>query len=111
MGPEMSVLAASVALLSEIGGWPLVTILLFFAVAPVILLIYVIRNLVVAVVSLRDEVRIEITASQQHYDNNVELVKNYDSLASELTTMVRVSTAASTQLAELISHFLKTRNK
>ena len=103
---DMTLLSALATLLSEISGWPLVTLLIFFIAAPPLLLIYVLRNLIVAVISLRDEVRSGLSTQKNHYDNNVELVKNYESLAGELVSIVRVNTSTSTQLADLIRHFL-----
>jgi hypothetical protein len=57
-------------------------------------------------VALRDEVRQQNRDSQSRYDDNVELVEDYESLAKELTTMVRLNTAASTRLSDLIEHLL-----
>lgn len=108
MGSEMSVIAALVSLLTEIGGWPTVVILMVLVVAPVVLLIYVIRNLIVAVVSLREEVRSGMATHDANYANNITLVKSYELLAGELTTIVRLNTATSTQLTDLIRHFIST---
>ena len=104
---EMKLITALASLLSQVGGWHMVTALLFCFVAPTAVLIYTLRALVGAMVALREEVRDGLAQHSTDYDNNVELVKNYEKLAGELTTMVRVNTSTNTRLSDLIEYFLK----
>jgi len=98
---------AVVAIIDLVHGWPGYLILFVFFVLPPLLLIYVIRNLVVAIVALREEVKAAMTEHRTKYDNNVILVENYEDIARELVSMVRLNTSAQTQLADLIRGFMK----
>lgn len=104
---DAATITAITGLFSAMNGWTVGTVLVFmflvFGVLPIILM----RNLVQSFIHLRDEVRGALTEQRAFYNSNVELVNDYNELSRDLAMMVRVNTAASTQLAELIKTFLQ----
>jgi hypothetical protein len=104
---DAATITAITGLFSAMNGWTVGTVLVFmfliFGVLPILLM----RNLVQSFVSLRDEVRGAMTEQRTFYNNNVELVNDYNELSRDLAMMVRINTEASTRLAELIRTFLQ----
>lgn len=105
--PDPQTITAIAGLLSVMNGWTLGTVLIFLFLVFGILPILLMRNLVQSFVSLRDEVRGAMTEQRAFYNNNVELVNDYNELSRDLAMMVRINTEASTRLAELIRTFLQ----
>ncbi|BDD88882.1 hypothetical protein [Desulfofustis limnaeus] len=103
---ELNVVSAVVALVNAMSGWNVVAVLLAMFVLPPLFLSLSLFRLARAMIDLRDEVRTQNRDSQSRYDDNVYLVKEYETMSKELTTMVRLNTAANTRLADLIEHLL-----
>lgn len=95
MTPDQIAAVQSVAsIISQIGTWPIGTVLAAVVFGPWIIVLLVSRSQ-----DKRFEAVIEM------YKNNVKLVENYEKMSSEQADMIRLSTAATTELTT----FLRTR--
>ena len=105
--PDITVAKAIVDILSIISSGPLSMIVLLLLLIPPMALSWALYKLATALVDLRDEVRKDSRDANNRYENNVELVRNYEQRAGELMTMVRINVGTMEQLANLIKHDLQ----
>lgn len=105
--PDVTMAKAIVDILSVISTGPLSVIVMIVIILPPLALSLALYKLAKALVDLRDEVRKDNREANTRYDNNVELVRNYEQMAGELMTMVRVNVGTMEQLAGLIRHDLQ----
>lgn len=103
---EAAVAKTILDILSLLSTGPLSLLLLVLFIVPPLAISWSLYKLATALVDLRDEVRKDNTEANGRYDNNVELVKNYELMARELVTMIRLNTGAMEQLSSLIKHKL-----
>jgi hypothetical protein len=88
MSPEQfSALTAIAAIISNVGAWPLGSILFSIVFGPWVGMWMVSRS-----IERRHKAAIEM------YESNVKLVKNYERMAEEQTDTIRLSVAATTEL-------------
>jgi hypothetical protein len=105
--PDVAIAKAIVEILSVLSSGPLALIVLVLILLPPTALSWALYKLSTALVALRDEVRKDNREANGRYDNNVVLVHNYEKMAGELMTMVRVNVGTMEQLASLIKHDLQ----
>jgi hypothetical protein len=91
---QIAAVQAVASILSQVGTWPIGTVLFAVIIGPWIIVLFVSRSQ-----DRRFEAVIEM------YKNNVKLVENYEMIASEQADMIRLSTAATTELTT----YLRTR--
>jgi len=95
MSPEqITSLTAVAEIISQIGTWPIGSVLLAIIFGPWIMMVLTSRSM---------EKRHE--AAMKMYEANVKLVENYEKVASEQADTIRLSTAATTELTT----YLKTK--
>lgn len=111
---EIGVVSAVVAILNTISGWNLWAFVLSVLVLPPLCLAAALWRLARAITVLRDEVLQEGRESQDRYDNNVELVVQYEKMSKDqarlsdrLIDTIRLNTASNQRLADLIEHLLR----
>ncbi len=92
MTPEQAALAAALlAGLEKIEAWPVWSVLVFLLVGPWVLSL---------VLSYQSQKRFESVVAM--YENNSELVRDYENLSRELAVIIRLSTQTLTQLVTKI---------
>lgn len=95
MTPDQIAAIQSIAsIISQIGTWPIGTVIGAVIFGPWIIVLLVSRS---------QDKRFE--AVVEMYKNNIKLVENYETMASQQADMIRLSTAATTELTT----YLKTR--
>jgi hypothetical protein len=95
MSPEQTSLLLAVAkILENVGTWPIGSLFVVIVFGP-----WIVMGFVNRAIEKRHE------AAMKMYENNVQLVKNYEKMASEQVDTIRLSTAAITELTT----YLKTR--
>ncbi|HHL33119.1 MAG TPA: hypothetical protein ENJ30_02000 [Desulfobulbaceae bacterium] len=109
MGPEITTAMALVAMVEKMGGWGVGSFLLVFFMVPPVLAYLGIRLIVKALNALREQIasseantKVVLAEFSQRYDNNVELVTNYERTAEALLETIRRSTMVSTKLVDRI---------
>lgn len=109
MAPEISTAMAMVSLIEKMGGWGLGSILVTFFIVPPVLAFMGVRVIAKALYALREQIATSEAKSEQlllefshRYDNNIELVKNYERTAEALMEAIRRSTIAITKLVDRI---------
>lgn len=118
---EAGIITAMVSLLKVLDGWEFGAILLVLMVVPVLVTLLITRSNR----ELREKIQEDQVASEkrfealreesekrfesvvQMYENNVELVQNYEKVAGDLTTVVHLSTQAMTKLVDRVDLSLK----
>lgn len=92
MTPEqIAALTAISTIISKVGTWPIGSIIAAVVFGPWVVMGYIARSM---------EKR--HTAAIQMYENNVELVKNYEKVAEGLQSILVLSTQAMTQVKDRI---------
>ena len=95
MNPEqIAALTAIAAIVSKVGTWPIGSVIFAIVFGPWIMLFVVSRS-----------IEKRHRAAVVMYENNVKMVERYAEMAGQLMDMVRLSTAAITELTS----FLKNR--
>ena len=95
MTPEqISALTAIAAIFSQIGTWPIGSVICAVVFGPWVILVAVSRSM-----EKRHEVAMKM------YESNVKLVESYDQMAKEQADTIRLSTAVTTELTT----YLKSR--
>lgn len=84
---QIAALTAVATTISEMGKWPIGSLLVAVVFGP-----WIIMGFVSWSMSKRH------SAAMQMYENNIELVKSYERMASEQADTIRLSTAATTEL-------------
>jgi len=91
---QLATIQAVASIMSQIGTWPIGTVLFAVILGPWMIVIFVSRSQ-----DKRFEAVIEM------YKSNVKLVENYEIMSSQQADMIRLSTAATTELTT----YLRTR--
>ncbi len=92
MTPEqISTVTAIASIVEKIGTWPIGSIAIAVIFGPWIMFFFISRSM---------EKR--HAAALRMYENSNKLVERYDKLASELADMIRLSTAATTELIQFL---------
>jgi hypothetical protein len=91
---QISAVTAMVAIIKQIGTWPIGTVLVVIVIGPWVGMWLISRS-----IERRHNAAIAM------YEANVKLVKNYDRMAEEQIDTIRLSVAATTELTT----FLRTK--
>jgi hypothetical protein len=113
-------ITAIATLFTALNNWQGGTVLMFIFLVPPILVLLAMLKIALAVGGLQTEIRAKqvednkrfeaiVALSEKHfdeftkrYDNNILLVKNYEKLSGDLTTIVHLNTQAITRLVDRI---------
>jgi hypothetical protein len=92
MTPEhISALTAIAAIVSNVGTWPIGSILVVIVFGPYFIIFFTSRSM---------EKR--LAAAIRMYENSNKLVERYDKMASEHVDMIRLNTAATVELTQFL---------
>lgn len=95
MTPEQAAAISAIAsIISQVGTWPIGTIIITIALGPYIITFFVNRSM---------EKKVEVAqkmfeGAMEMYKNNVKLVQSYERIADEQADTIRLSTSATTEL-------------
>lgn len=106
---EASLVKVVLALLANMGGWEIGTLVVVFILLPVLLVFWALNriaktqaDLTTAITTFMGAYESQFKDFETKYDNNVLLVQNYEKLANELMTVVHLNTQAMTRLVDRI---------
>lgn len=90
---DVAAFTAVAALIKEVGTWPLFSIIALMQIGPWVGML--------AITHVQGK---RHSAAVQMYENNVLLVKGYEKLASDLTSIIHLNIQAQTRLVEKIEN-------
>jgi hypothetical protein len=106
---EPSVITAITGLFTAVNGWQAGTVLVFIFFVPPVFAFWAFIKIATAVTALKVEVKEQQAMSEKHfsafvnkYENNILLVKNYEKLAGDLSTIIHLNTQAITRIVDRI---------
>lgn len=120
MNEVLIILRNMLLLFNEVGTTPLIVVLVAIFVLPPLLHVWVIWKLVKGQLDLKESINAKMVEDnkrfeqlisnmaqqsqdyQTKYDNNALLVKNYENLAGDLTTIIHLNTTAMTRAIDRI---------
>ncbi|MFZ5774040.1 MAG: hypothetical protein ACOY3Z_00950 [Thermodesulfobacteriota bacterium] len=99
-GEQVAVAKIVADLVTTIGTWPIGVVMMAIIICPWISLLVVMRG----IERRGAEYDKRFEAAVQMYENNVLLVKGYEKLASDLTSIIHLNIQAQTRLVEKIEN-------
>ena len=95
MTPEQAAAISAIAsIISQIGTWPIGTVLITICFGPWIMMWLTARTMEKKI----DAAQKMFEGAMEMYKNNVKLVQSYERIADEQADTIRLSTAATTEL-------------